>query len=241
MADEEKTDYFTCGIVQKYVDVAAEFTRDLSGELLGPMWALFLALAGLWIVIQGLRLMIAHTSWADIVKQSLFVALAGFLLAGQGQGLVDRVFSASLNTMGSAASVALSVGAQETREKMPTSSEGTVPLKSGMVALVDAAETGVWKVFQMAGQEAISREIWNPLPWLFALLLVLPYFLVLVVYFSQVVVAIFRIMMLAVLSPFLMLRFGFGWDQEMMKSGIRTLLSSFMVLFGVTGALAVML
>ena len=78
MADEEKTDYFTCGIVQKYVDVAPEFTRDLSGELLGPMWALFLALAGLWIVIQGLRLMIAHTSWADIVKQSLFVALAGF-------------------------------------------------------------------------------------------------------------------------------------------------------------------
>jgi len=55
------------------------------------------------------------------------------------------------------------------------------------------------------------------------------------------VIAIFRIMMLATLSPYLMLGFGFGWGRDMMKSGLRTLVSAFMVLFGATAALAVML
>src|SRR3546814_10034672 len=63
----------------------------------------------------------------------------------------------------------------------------------------------------------------------------------LISYFSQVVVAIFRITVLATLSPFMMFGFGFGWGRPMAYAGIRTMLSAFMVLFGATLALGIML
>ena len=109
-ADEPQAECLSCDIVEQYINLSNEFTQNLSEGLLGPMWGLFIALAGLWVVIQGIRLTVAHTTWADIVKEFLFVAIAAVLLTGQSRGLVDTVFNASLATMGSAASVALAVG-----------------------------------------------------------------------------------------------------------------------------------
>ncbi len=230
---------FTCKIVSEYVELANQFTQDLSETLLGPMWLLFLSFAGLWIVIQALRLVLVQTTLGDISKEFMFVLIAGFLLSGQGPELVNNIYSASLGMMGSAASLALLVG--DHGSVMVTSSNGAIPLDEGMVALVRAAELGVMAVFRLAGSISRLTTLTDWMPSLYALVLVLPYFLVLIVYFSQVVVSIFRIMMLATLSPFLMLGFGFGWGRDMMKAGIRTLISAFMVLFGATAALAVML
>ncbi len=230
---------FTCDIVSEYVGLANQFTQDLSSALVGPMWVLYLSFAGLWIVIQGLRLVMGQTTLADIVREFMFVMIAGFLLSGQGPELVNNIYSAALSMMGSAASIALQVGDLGTTANATAS--GAIPLGEGMTALVRTAEEGVTDVFRMAGSIAGSATLTDLMPVLYALVLVVPYFLVLVVYFSQVVVAIFRIMMLATLSPYLMLGFGFGWGRDMMKAGVRTLISAFMVLFGATAALAVML
>ncbi len=237
---DKKTDTcFTCDIVSEYTGLANQFTQDLSTALLGPMWVLFLSLAGLWIVIQGLRIVMGHASLMDFGKEFMFVMIAGFLLSGQGPELVNNIYRVSLSMMGSAASVALQVGGES--PTVTASAAGAIPLDQGMTALVGSAESGVKDVFRMAGYIA-SEAAWDdPLPILYALVLLIPYFLVLVVYFSQVVIAIFRIMMLATLSPYLMLGLGFGWGRDMMKSGLRTLISAFMVLFGATAALAVML
>ncbi|MBL4614294.1 MAG: hypothetical protein JKY27_05410 [Magnetovibrio sp.] len=198
-----------------------------------------MAFAGLWIVIRGLQLAAFHTTIRDVTKEFMFVIIAAILLSGQGPELVNTIYSASLNMMGSAASVALAVGDQS--DTAATAVNGTVPLGSGMKTLVCTAEEGVTNVFIMGSMIAKSASLTDPMPYLYALVLVLPYFLVLIVYFSQVVVSIFRVMMLAVLSPFLMLGFAFGWGRDMMKSGVKTLIAAFMVLFGSTAALAVML
>jgi hypothetical protein len=229
---------FTCDIVSEYVDLSNQFTQDLSAALLGPMWILFVAFALLWIVIQGLRLVMEQTTLPDIVREFMYVMIAGFLLSGQGPELVNNIYSVALSMMGSAASVALQVGDQDT---FIMAASGSIPLGEGMTSLVQTAEKGVTDVFRMAGTMSRTSTLTNLMPTLYALVLVVPYFLVLIVYFSQVVVAIFRIMMLATLSPYLMLGFGFGWGRDMMKAGLRTLISAFMVLFGATAALAVML
>jgi hypothetical protein len=227
---------FTCDIVVEYVSLANEFTQDLSDALITPMRVLFVALVGVWIVLQGFGLMIAQTSPQEIIKELLFVMIAALLLSGQGPELVNNVYAASLKMMGAAAGVALQVGSQGDSITPESSTIG-----GGMEALVRIAEGGVRKVFGLAASIASKARLTNPLPIVYAIALIVPYFLVLIVFFAQVVVSIFRVMMLATLSPFLMLGFAFGWGRGMAISGVKTLLTAFMVLFGATAALAVML
>lgn len=230
---------FTDDIILEYVRLANEFTQDLSTALISPMWSLFSALAGLWIVIEGLRVITFRTTIEDVAKEFFFVIIAAFLLSGQGPELVNSIYSAALSMMGSAASIALQVG--NDTDTTLTTVNGLVPLGDGMKTLVCTVEGGVTQVFNMGSLIAKSASITDPMPWIYSLILIVPYFLVLVVYFSLVVISIFRIMMVAVLSPFLMLGFGFGWGRDMMKSGLRALISTFMILFGGTAAVAVMM
>ena len=226
---------FTCDIVTEYVDLANNFVSDLSDVLIGPMWGVFLSLASLWIVVHGFKMMLGQADLAALGKEFVFVSIAGLLLAGQGPGLVSQVYDASLAVMGSGASAALSVGDVSGTSLAP---EGV----GGMTKLVMTAEEGVFQVFWMAAAIAGQTGLTDPLaPLIYALLLIIPYFLLLVVFFAQVVVSIFRVMMLAALSPILMMCFGFGWGRGMAYTALRTLFAAFMVLFGSTVAVALIL
>ena len=175
----------------------------------------------------------------DVIKSFIFVIIAGILLGGQSSGLVTDLYTASLNMMSGAAGVALKVGhyADGSSELL----NGNMTFQEGMPALTCTVETGLTKVLQMASLISTQGTITGPMPWLYAIVLIVPYILVIVVYFSLVVISIFRIMMIAVLSPFLILGFGFGWGREMLPRGMRALIGTFMVLFGGTAAISVLL
>lgn len=182
-------------------------------------------------------MILVKTTIQDVAKEFVYVVIAWILLATTGPDLVNSVFVAALKTMGAAAAVALRTANKTEEWPEPSSSS----IGSGMADLVSAAERGVTDVFGMALNIAGSSAWNNWLPVVYAIVLIVPYFLVLIVYFSQVVVSIFRVTMLATISPFLMLGYGFGWGRSMAMKGIATLLSAFMVLFGATLALAIML
>jgi len=226
-------------VTGEYANLANQFTQGLSDALHGPMWVLFVAFAGLWVVIQGLRLTLIHTTIIDVAKEFVFVMIAATLLASQGSSLVNTIYTSSLSMMGSVAATALEVAPKD--GPAITATNGTVELESGMVSLVCTAQKAVKKVLYMGSYVSQTGSITDPAPWLYALALVVPYLFVVVVYFSQVVIAIFRAIFLSAVSWFLMLGFGFNWGRDMMKSGIKTLLSAFMVLFGATTALAMLI
>jgi len=234
-------DCITCGIVEQYVGLANDFTQELSTTLLPGMWALFGAIVGIWIILHGYTVILASdkANLGRFVGELIPVMIAGILLQGQGPELVNAIYYTALNTMGAAASMALSVG-------------GGIPVAecascgaddSGLISLVATAEAGIGKVLDVGNNIVVAAGGWadTALAFIYAIILVLPYILVLIVFFSQVVIAIFRLLMIAALSPFLMLGFAFGWGRSMAVAGARTVLASFMVLFGTTCALAVML
>ncbi len=236
----------TCEIVVEYVSLANQFTQNLSEVLLLPMWAIFLAMAGLWIVVHGIKMSVGQGDLGGLAKEFIFVVFAAALMAGQGPGLVNQVYSTALSVMGGATSMVLAAGSLGGDLGLETGGGGIpgyggIENADGMRDLVFTAEHGVYKVFEMSGEIAAQWSMTNPMPILYAILLLLPYALLLIVYFAQVVVSIFRVMMFAALSPILMLGFGFGWGRGMAVTGLRTLFAAFMVLFGATVALAVCL
>lgn len=229
---------FTSPIVAEYVDLANGYTQELSAALVSAMQLAFLAYLGIWVVVHGYRMILVKSNVSELGKESIYVFISALLLFGTGPGLVNMIFIVALKMMGAAAATALLVANKDAAGAPDPSTE---TLGAGMVELVCVAEQGVWSVIQLAFTIARTVGWTNWLPVLFAIVLIVPYFLVLIVYFSQVVVSIFRITMLATLSPFMMLGYGFGWGREIATKGIRTVLSSFMVLFGSTLALGIML
>lgn len=237
---------FACEITDQYVRLANQFTQDLSEVLLGPMWAIFLGIAGLWIVNHGVRMVIGRPDVAGLFHEFIFLVIAAGLLGGQGPELVNLIYEAALSTISGAASVVLSVGSGVSVQigasiaEAPRGVSGISGLE-GMSSLVWIAHNGVFQVFRMAQTMLSQATLTNPTPILMAVLTVLPYALLLIVYFAQVVVTIFRVMMFAALSPILMTALGFGWGKDIALNGVRTLFAAFMILFGATIALAICL
>lgn len=248
-----ETSCFTCGVVNEYVTLANAFTQDLSTVLVDPLWVIFLALAGLWITIHGIKMVLGKADLMSLAHEFVFVVIAATLMAGQGPTLVNQIYSTSLTVMGGAAGAVLSTASITEKtgvstQGVSTGSRAALPAGTsgisgvdGMQKLVWVAETGVLKVFGLATEVMSQASLTNPGPILYAILIAVPYVLLLIVYFAQVVVSIFRVMMFAALSPILMLLMAFGWGRGMALTGIKTLFASFMVLFGATVALAVCL
>lgn len=228
----------SCEIVSTYVELVKGFTLELSQVMVGPMQILFLSVVGLWVVIQGYRLILGFARLEDVGKEFPFIVIAWILLFTSGPGLVNNVFTASLKMMGSAAAVALNTASKGSASNVSAAAD---TLGAGMVDLVRATEKGLWHILQMA-EAVLGSFAWsNWSPVLYAVALVIPWILLLIVYGAQVTVSIFRVAMLAALSPFMMLGIGFNWGRGMAFSGMRTILSSFMVLFGSTLAVGFVL
>ncbi|MEO9901077.1 hypothetical protein [Nisaea sp.] len=239
---------FTCPIVNEYVELAGNFTENLSETLIPAMWKAFSALASFWIVIQGIKLILGSLDIGALAREFIYMIIAAGLLAGQGPQLVNTVYSASLSTISGAAATVLFAGAIAdetgiTAENSTASGSSKIAGLDGMTALVGAAEKGVFKVFKMVEVLIESSSGWGPNVGAFvtAVLILLPYALLLIVYFAQVVVTIFRVMAICALSPIIMLMVGFNFSRGMFVTALRTLFASFMVLYGATIALAVCL
>ena len=224
-------DCFTCGALDEYNRLAEDYIYALGDVLYNPLVTLFLALVGLWAVITGFKFWLAMVSPMHVIRDVVAIIVAYSLLSAQGGTLVANIYTASLDFMTGAAITAFSIG-----PGVPDGGGG-----AGIVGLMRTTEAGVAGVFSGAADVISSSSRWNPMPYVFAAALVIPYFYVVVLFFSKIVVSIFRLMILGILAPFLIIFFAFGWGRDMAISGIRTLVSAVFVLFAASISVGLLL
>ncbi len=229
-----ETVYFTEEIVTQYATFAEDFTVELSLALMPGIKLIFGALIGVWIIIEGIKLLLGIRKVEEFPRELFFLIIAAMLLFGQGDDLINSIYSAALSMAGSVAGLVLNIGSNTDQ---PANIDGL----NGMAMLVRSAEIAILKILNLSQNIALNWGLTNMLTIFYALLLAIPYFIILLVYFAQVVISIFRVIMLATLSPFLMLAFGFGWGRGMAMKAIKTLIATIMVLFGSTAAVAIIL
>ncbi len=220
--------------VNKFEVLTTDFTTRLTEVLDTPIKLLFLALLGLWVVISGYKLVMRPSALPDILHEFLFIVIASALMFGQGaSGMISKVYLAALDIMG---------GASEAVFSISKASPATAVGETGMARLVSAIENVVLKdIWQITKSILASGTALNPVNWFYAGLFILPFFLMMVMYFAQVIVAMFRVLLVAIFAPFLLMTFAFNWGRPMAVAGLKTMLSSIMVLFAATAAVSVIL
>lgn len=238
-----------CPVVNKYVTLANSFSQDLSATLSTPIISIFVALVGVWLSIAGIRIILGSLDSRKFALEGAYIIIAAGLLSSQGTQMANTVYSATLSTMAGAAAMVLTVGplgeqvAATKFVKSPTDTAGSeINNLDGLGMLVYTAENGVFALFRKAGLVWDQGSVLsNPLPLVAAILMILPYALLLVAYAAQVLICVFRVLMISLISPMLVAALGFDFLRAMTWSGLRALLASFMVLFASTAALAVCL
>lgn len=237
-----------CPAVNKYVTLANSFSQDLSATLSTPIIAIFVALVGVWLSITGIRIILGSLDSRKFALEGAYIIIAAGLLSSQGTQMANTVYSATLSTMAGASAMVLTVGplgkqVEATKfVKSPTDTAGSeINNLDGLGMLVYTAENGVFGLFSMAGSIWDQGGFTNPLPLVAATMMVLPYALLMVAYAAQVLICVFRVLMISLFSPMLVAALGFDFLRAMTWSGLRALLASFMVLFASTAALAVCL
>ncbi len=220
---------FTCEPLAEYADLANGFARNLADVLQGPIGLLFLSLSALWIVLGGYSLLLGKTEAKHLTHELVFVIIAAILLGPLGPSAIESVYNMALEMMAGSSNVAFQV----TGAELPTNEYEDLP------RLAFAAERAFTSVFfvalSIAGSGGFSAQVVNTI---YAFVLVLPYVLLVIAYSSQVVIAIFRVVMLAVFAPFLFMAFAFGWGHGMFLAGCKTLIGAILVLFASTVAVS---
>ena len=225
---------FACDAFQEFAILGAEFSESLARALAPGIWLLFSSLVGLWILWQALMLIMSKVSPQQVMQEFTPLLLATVLLGSQGtEQLILNFYELGMSLMSGTASIAFSMA--NNGQELKSDGAGY----AGMDALVRAASDGIGTVLDTAGEVAAMGSILGDfMPWVYAIAIIVPYVVLLFSYLSQVVIAMFRLMALGVLSPFLLMALGFGWGRSMAFAGLRTALSTIVVMFASTGALS---
>ncbi|RCK43688.1 hypothetical protein TH25_21310 [Thalassospira profundimaris] len=231
---------FMCEPMERYLDAAAGYTDALSNVLTTPMAVIFGSVVAIWFIVHGIKMVMAKSDLIGFSHELFFITIGAGLLSGQGAILVNLIYNTSLATMGGAASVVLKAAATAGGEVNDLIRDAAVSY-TGMTQLVYIAEIGFRAVIEMAFAVWSEFSLGNLMAGVYGVLIAIPWLLLMVIYFSQIAVSIFRVMMLAALSPYLMMGIGFGWSRGMVVQALKSLLAAYMVLFGATLAIGLVL
>ncbi len=216
-----------CDPVDQFIKMSQEYANNFASELQEPMLNIFLSLVGLWVILVAFQILAYGKNPKDFRRNLVHIIIADILLTSQGTPLLTSVFNTTFELMGNVSEVAFKVAGGD-----------KAYLGQGLVGLVMATENSVRDVINIA-TNILTSSTWRVVVnVLYAILLVAPYILLLGAYVSQVIVSIFRLVMLTIFGHLFFLAFAFGWGEGMAKKGLQTLFSSILVLFSSTAAVA---
>ena len=107
--------------------------------------------------------------------------------------------------------------------------------------MVRATERGIAGILASAFEFFQRGAWWDPRTYLYPLLIIVPYVFVVALFFAKIVVSIFRLMLLALAAPFVIMSFGFPWGRNVAQQGLISTIASVMVMFATSAAVGLML
>ena len=224
-------DCISCDSIRLVSDVADKFVNQMSVALAGPVQLLFMSLAGVWVAISAVKLMVGSIDPRKLVLETFFVILSFGLLQSQGVDLVKNVYKVSLGIMANTSTVAFNLtGHIDVRDD------------AGLAKLAETAESGFGTIFKVSIHYFTDAGWLNPMKkFLFPALLFFPYLYVIVVFFSKIVISMFRLMMIGVFSPFLVMALGFPWGMPMARAGLNTIIAAIAIMFAASAAFGLLI
>ena len=221
-----------CKVFSRFVELGESFTTNLSTVLQPGLRDIFLSAVGLWVLWQAILFFSSKKTPGQLLVDFAPIALASILMGTHGSQLIITIYNLALATMSGAASLAFAVGG----DAVTTTGE-----YSSLNNLATLAEDGLDRAFSAAEIVWGMGSLYSPVAWILSGFIMFFYFLIVVVFIGQLIVAVFRLIMLSLLAPFLIMAFAFGWGRSMAFSGLRTLLATVVVVFASTSALAIAL
>lgn len=213
---------YTCAVAEAYLANTSGFIERLLAAVQVPMQVLFIAMAGVWLALFGLRLASNTANFTEFGKDAIFLLIGYGFLEGLNTQFVSAVFEATINTMYGAA--ARMIGE-------PTGSTAANTAGLLLSSIERAFWTPImisWNMIQNAGVlEAVVITF-------FALVLCLPFVLMLILYVKHVVWGLFRVTLIAIMSPFIVGVSSFPFGRQVWSTAINQMLASILVLTAVT-------
>ena len=227
--------------------MAAGYVGSLADLMQEGMLSIFILSLPIWFTVSGIKLLLKKTDWGTLSYDGLFILVAFTLLAINGSAIVSGVYQIALELMGSTASLAF-LGESQIQNYASNYHNPQI------VDLMYTVESAIGNVFDLAvqmmtipaflGGDFYGKEMKVEIPNLagitMGVFLIIPYFIVLVVFFAKVVMAVFRVMMLALFSPLAMYCFAFGWGRGMGVKAVKTAFAAIMILLACTAAMSML-
>ena len=228
----------TCPVVGKYGDISHNLLGELAHILQDGMVKIFLMAFPLWFVFAIFQTAIGESSIQKIIRDFIYAIIAFVLLKIYGADIIGGLYKLSLDIIGSTAQLTFIHGDPVVH---PEAHRYSV---SGIVNLVYTVEIAVKDVF-LLGWNLISKASGFTDTLVISVMvfvgMFIPYFGVLAVFFSKVLIAMFRVMMLAIFAPLIMFCFAFNWGRSMAASAAKTLFSALLIIFACTASMALLI
>lgn len=212
----------TCSVFDAMVGNSSEYMNQLVSNIQGPLTALVVSMACIWVVLLGVRVVMGAMPAIEATIQFMYLVLGFGCFVGLQAGLIQTVFDASIGLLGGLSSAVIGGG-----------DSGL----SGLSSLLSSMEGAVMKVFHLVSA-FIGDGSWyfgaKIVRLLFGVALLVPYFLLMIQFLAHTSISLFRITLACGLSPFIVALSAFPFGRQLFMQGIRTIVSAIATMICVT-------
>ncbi|WP_135078583.1 hypothetical protein [Terasakiella sp. SH-1] len=221
------TDCILKETIDTYVGLSTGFSAEVGSNITAGMTALFIGLGTLWIMYTIILIALGRRNPQEIALEIIYIIIAGALLQSNMVSLVSQGFTAIMDLVGNGASMVF-------KAAVGPSNAALISGEGGMTGLVCSTEKSLATVFGIAMTIFDKANALDLHFYLYAILLVLPYILIFVLFVSKTVVTVFRALFIATIFPYLVMAFGSGFLRAQTKAGVNTLIATFLVFMAAT-------
>ena len=231
----------SCELVGVFTERAHGFVETIGSFMQAGIVNIFIAVLPVWFLVMMFYLLLGTKRLPEVARSFTYIIITYILLTFNGSAIVTGLYAMSLELIGSVGQVTFSNFSDG--GGMPQWSGSESYVSSAIVNLVYTIESSVQTVIDY-GNLMTSKTAWYQAIVIWAnvtLFIILPYVAMTTMFFSKLVIAIFRVVLLSLFAPVIMFFVAFDWGREMGKTALKTLLASIFIAVAATAAMSLVI